>query len=162
MEIRRTSRKGDEILVSLSPFERKSLPDALADYLCESKIIEVVLHRTQSNYTIEHTTLFHISEAIFDYMKEHPNDILYYYCDEINQVPKIRQTRQETPAQYRNRLFSLMFHREKEKHPNLPIEDRLIHIETDSGQAFIHLIFFPILFNKANYIENYLYELSQK
>ena len=161
MKISQTTSEGDEINVSLSLFPESSISE-IKDILGNTDLIDIVLERNGNKSSVSQKELLELTEKIANYIIENKNQIFYYYCDEINPIPGQRKNRKDTPAEYRNKLFSILFEKIKQKHPDSSIEDRLVIIETSEGKAYIHLIYHNSLFIKVNHIENYLYTISQK
>lgn len=150
-----TDKEGNEIKVSLSSF-----PEQSTGFLEGTELVDISLQRTKDTGTLGYPILTLLSEKICKIITDNKESVFYYYCDEINTIPNIRKGKATPPAEYRNNLFTLLYQKAKEKHPELDIEDREIIFETQDGKAYIHLIYFEQNKTKANAIEKELETIS--
>jgi glutaredoxin-related protein len=134
-----TFREGNVIRVSLSSFTDDDLT-ALNESLGGVKLVNVSLVREKGNLYTDWSTLSKIVMKLGQILIENPDIILYYYCDEITPIPNIRASRRLQPAEYRNRLFSILFQKGTSMFPDYGFIDTPISIISDQGHAFIHLI----------------------
>lgn len=74
-------------------------------------------------------TLSLISEGIGRTFLMNPKAVLYYYCDDLAEVPKSYRKDYMWPQEYRSHLFSIMFQRFMIKHNALDIIDVTLMIE---------------------------------
>ena len=81
-----TYKEGNEIRVSLSSFTDTAIPD-LIGYLGDAEIVEVSLVRQCGEDMADLATLSKVVERIGKFLIENPHVILYYYCDEMNEIP---------------------------------------------------------------------------
>lgn len=154
-------REGD-IDVSLSSFSENELPDELVPVLGNSQLVQITLTRSNGEARIGLTNILEISKRIREFIEEHPDDIFYYYCDEIHPIPHTSPNKSKLPpAQYRNRLFSSLTQRSMSQVSHGKYVDRPIIITTDLSNSFIHLIYDQSLQEKATGIDNYLKGLAQ-
>ncbi|MBR5699727.1 MAG: hypothetical protein IKX37_01390 [Bacteroidales bacterium] len=153
-------REGNEIRVSLSSFSEEALGDIATD-LAGIELVDISLVRQQGDFYADWKTLLQIATSIGKFLSENPNAILYYYCDEINPIPHIRPSHNIQPAEYRNRLFSILFQKGALLFPSLEVEDKPIIIKSDEGTAYIHLIYNSCLKEKAQMISDYLLEIAE-
>ena len=152
--------EGNELKVSLCSFS----PEVASDFssvLGTTELVDITLERNGEGY-VKSSTLASMVETIGGFLADNQDTILYYYCDEINVIPRMRRTQSLSPSEYRNKLFSLLFKKGKNKHEDLPIVDREIAIETEEGQSFIHLIYYDHLEEKAAAIEQELHRISEE
>lgn len=134
-----TFREGNVIRVSLSSFSDDDLK-ALDERLGGTQLLNVSLVREKGDLYTDWSTLSKIVMKLGQTLIDNPDIILYYYCDEITPIPNIRASRSLQPAEYRNRLFSILFEKGTSMFPNHGFIDSPISIISDQGQAFIHLI----------------------
>ena len=152
--------EGNEIFVSLSSFSDEALSDLTA-ITGSVDLVDISLARKSGNLYADWTTLTSITARIAIILKENPDIILYYYCDEISPIPYMRPTRNIKPAEYRNRLFSILTRKTIAGFPGLPVVDTPIMIETENGCAYIHLIYLAHMKQKADAIVSYLIDLAE-
>lgn len=150
--------EGNELKVSLCSFNPEASKE-IQDVLGTTDLIDISLERNGNGY-IESKMLVSMVEIICDFLQDNKDCILYYYCDEINEIPRMRRTKTLSPSEYRNKLFTLLFKKEQKSHTELPIIDRDIEIDSEQGQSHIHLIYFQYLEDKADRIEQELRSLS--
>ena len=134
-----TFREGNVIRVSLSSFSDDVLT-ALNESLDGVQLVNVSLVREKGNLYTDWSTLSKIVMKLGQILIDNPDIILYYYCDEITPIPNIRASRHLQPAEYRNRLFSILFQKGSSMFPDYGFIDSPISILSDQGHAFIHLI----------------------
>ena len=153
------SEPESEVRISLSSFSDSAIGD-IRQSLGRTELVDITLERIKGDAPISPAVLYSVIDIITGFLQENPEVILYYYCDEINSVPGMRKTKSITPAQYRNRLFSLLYEQGKLRYPQLPVADHLITIETPEGKAYIHLIYFDSVKEKVNLIQQYLIDIA--
>ena len=152
----------NELRVSLSTFSKESLGAELLNQLGNVELVDVTLFRQSGDLRANWNTLNRVVVQIGKILHENPDCIFYYYCDEINPIPKMRDSHDLTPAEYRNRLFSILFKKGASLFPKDCLIDDLITIETEQGVAYIHLIYRSNLTDKASIIKEELNKLAQK
>lgn len=153
-------KEGNEIRVSLSSFTEAAIPD-LIGYLGDSEIVEISLIRQCGDETADIITLSKVVERIGNFIVENPHVILYYYCDEMNEIPGMRATRDISSPEYRNHLFSLLYSKGSRQLPELNIVDMPIVFIGDDHKTFIHLIYREDLQDKADIIKDYLNDIAE-
>lgn len=154
--------EGNEIRVSLSTFSRESLGDELLNELGDVELVDVTLFRQSGDLRANWKTLNRVITQIVKILHDNPHCIFYYYCDEITPIPNMRDSHDLTPAEYRNKLFSILFKKGASVFPEDSLVDDLITIETEQGVAYIHLIYHSNLNSKATLIKEELVSLAQK
>ena len=122
--------EGNELKVSLCSFNPEASKE-IQDVLGTTDLIDISLERNGNGY-IESKMLVSMVEIICDFLQDNKDCILYYYCDEINEIPRMRRTK--------------------------TLRD--IEIDSEQGQSHIHLIYFQYLEDKADRIEQELRSLS--
>lgn len=82
-----------------------------------------------------------ISKAIADFYLTHRNAILYFQCDDIEDVPMSKVKRKEglTVQKYRSQLFSKMFERQMKDYP-LSVINYPVFFEACGNEVYIHLL----------------------
>ena len=73
---------------------------------------------------------------------ENENMIIFFFCDDIGEIPTLRKTRDRDilPQEYRSRLFSCMFERYMAKHHINNIDNYPMHIGEGRYEAYLHFI----------------------
>lgn len=104
------------------------------------EIYDVVLLRDSGDGTTSFKSLAQISTFVKDFMSNHPNAILYFYCDDIHDIQRTHKHIDYSPQQFRSQLFSLLFDREMTKHQDTKLVNNVQTITTAQGTAYIHLI----------------------
>lgn len=83
-----------------------------------------------------------ICVELIRFLKNNPNSILYYYCDDMHNVPRNRTGK--TPQEFRSKLFKAFFKRYVGYDENLICLDitgeTFEDDETHKKEVFIHLI----------------------
>ena len=153
-------KEGNEIRVSLSSFTEAAIPDLIGD-LGDCEIVEISLIRQSGDETADIITLSKVVERIGKFIVENPHIILYYYCDEMNEIPGMRATRDISSPEYRNHLFSLLYSKGSRQFPELHIVDMPIVFIGDDHKTFIHLIYREDLQDKADIIKDYLNDIAE-
>ena len=153
-------KEGNEIRVSLSSFTEAAIPD-LIGYLGDSEIVEISLIRQCGDETADIITLSKVVERIGNFIVENPHVILYYYCDEMNEIPGMRATRDISSPEYRNHLFSLLYSKGSRQLPELHIVDMAIVFFGEDHKTFIHLIYREDLQDNADIIKDYLNDIAE-
>ena len=151
--------EGNEISVSLSSFSEEGLTE-LAQTIGPVDLVDISLIRISGNLKADWETLSSIANPIVRILKETPDVIMYYYCDEISPIPQMRPGREMQPAEYRNRLFTILTRKTMSSFPELGAIDTPLQIKTDKGCAYIHLIYLPHMKGKADFIVTYLMNLA--
>ncbi|GEM_PF-1273665 len=104
------------------------------------EIIEVDLKRVSGNLPTSLHTLSLISEGIGRYFISNDKAVLYYYCDDLADVPKSNRKSEVWPQEYRSQLFSMMFQRFLIKHDMVDVIDLTVMIEQGDRPLYMHLI----------------------
>ena len=102
--------KGDKLVVSLCcnhPYITNVLPEE-SKYL---DIVEICIDRKDGDSPINIDMLGNLVQIIINELNEHPEVILYYFCDVNEHIPNMRESRKILPQEYRNRLFKSLFNR---------------------------------------------------
>lgn len=102
------TEKGDKLIVSLCcnyPFIKDCLPEEYR-FL---DIIEISIDRIDGENSINIKTFENIARTIIGELKEHPEVILYYFCNISSDIPNFRASRNISAQKYRNTLFRLLF-----------------------------------------------------
>lgn len=157
-----TYEGGNELRVSLSTFSKESLGEELLAQLGSTELVDVTLLRQRGDLIANWKTLNSLITVLGKIIHENQDVIFYYYCDELNLIPNMRHTRGLTPAEYRNKLFSILFNKGRRMFPDDSLVDDLITINTDIGTAYVHLIYQSHLSSKADLIKDELIDLASK
>ncbi len=147
---------GDQYILSLSQDGDKFLSAAVCSEL-KKHGIEVwgilLLRKGRKENVTAVSLLSEISNSITMFILQHPNAILYYQCDDMDDAPMNRRKKSSgvSVQKYRSMLFSLMFDKQSRYVPmevvNVPIffdfmgHETYIHlIARESQLAFVNLI----------------------
>lgn len=103
------------------------------------EIVEVILDRELGKGLAGMALLDNTSSVIANLFIENKNAILFFYCDDLNEIPRCR-TRNISPQEYRSDLFSLMFERYVTKHGIQSVHDVTIRINAIDHCLFFHFI----------------------
>ena len=103
------------------------------------EILEVVLDRESGKSMAGMALLDNISSVVANVFMENRNAILFFYCDDLNEIPRCR-TRKISPQEYRSNLFSHMFERCVVKHGLESIHDITIRVNAIDRPLFFHFI----------------------
>lgn len=152
----------NELRVSLSSFVKESLGEELSSKLGDIDLVDVTLYRQAGDSKATWRILNDIVEQLGKVLVENSHSIFYYYCDEITPIPNMRNSHNLTPAEYRNKLFSILFQKGVALIPEAVFVDDLITIITDKGTAYIHLIYNSDLSEKATLVKDEINSLAQK
>ena len=104
-----SSPQGDNYLIRIGEFNKSMLPDFLAEALQDVEILDVTLERIEGNNITSLSVLLNITKFIADILKDNENSILYFYCNDIHDIP--RRQKHIKPQHFRSILFSKMFER---------------------------------------------------
>lgn len=137
-----TSESNDVYQVTLSSGEDAffATKDVCEQFCDEVEIVEIDLERISGDNPTTAQTLALISEGIARYFSMNEKAVLYYYCDDLAEVPKSDRKQEIWPQEYRSQLFSLMFQRYLLKHNIIDVIDVTLMIEQDVRPIFMHLI----------------------
>ena len=132
-----SSSDGNKYLVNFSSFEESIIPDPARDILQGIEIIEIVLERVEGENISSASSLLEIIGVIWNFMQENESSIIYFYCDDMHEIP--RRRKDLSPQEFRSKLFSCMFDRAVknsiESYINMPIM-----LKAEDRDIFIHLI----------------------
>lgn len=130
----------DEYRVGFETIESGFLSDKVFDYLQKEgiEIVEVLLDRVKGSDKTSIAVLSEISNIIFRLFKDNENVILYFFCDDLNEIPNSIKSME--PQAYRSRLFSAMFERFIASHEVERVENVSICIDSVGRSEFLHFI----------------------
>ena len=108
----------------------------------EIEIVEIDLERVTGSAPTSLKTLTKISEGIAHCFEQNKKAVLYYFCDDLSEVPSIGDSKIGMwPQEYRSLLFSRMFERYA---LNTSMEDSVTDVEVviyeDTRPLYMHLI----------------------
>lgn len=106
----------------------------------EVEIVEIDLERISGNNQANIKTLSLIAEGIATCFMQNKKAVLYYYCDDLSDVPGQSQNHIMSPQEYRSRLFANMFRRFMSSKSNEDIRDIEIVINQGDRPLFMHII----------------------
>ena len=130
----------DEYLIRLSSVDLK---DFLSAEVAESisrrvEVVEIGLERIRGDRISNIRILMQIAEIIAHFFVQNDNVILYFFCDDLNDVE--RRDMDISPQEFRSVLFSRMFERYAMAHGLYDIENTTICIDSSGWKNFIHFI----------------------
>lgn len=136
-----------ELLLKIDPFDLPNTFENPADVLKmgTSEVCDVSLERVSDFGSVDHKALHLISYMLFDFIERNPDNIIYFYCDDLHELPRSRHNQSLLPQEYRSRLFSALFASETKRQNVSCYLDDVIEFDLGDDKRFIHLIY-----NKAN------------
>ena len=131
---------GDILRVGLSTADDGFLSPGVSLLLSDLhiEIIEVSLERMGGNDSVGIRTLLKVSEIIANFLMENENGILFYYCDDLLDIPL--SNHKLLPQEYRNTLFSDLFDFYVQHHAIKGLRDITIQINAIDRPLFMHFI----------------------
>lgn len=135
---------GDIYAVRISKISKGFLSDATYQVLKDHnlEIWDIILIRDGwKNKVTPIQILMDISKAIADFYLTHENAILYFQCDDMEDVPMsaIKRKNGVTVQKYRSTLFSKMFERQM-KDLALSVINYPVFFEACDNEVFVHLL----------------------
>lgn len=130
----------DEYRVGFETIETGFLPEDAFEYLKEEKIeiVEVLLERVKGSTSTNIAVLSEISNIISRFFTDNKSVILYFFCDDLNEIPC--SGKEIEPQAYRSRLFSAMYNRFTTNHHTQDIENISICIDALGRNQYLHFI----------------------
>jgi len=129
---------GDRYLVCVSPLVEQlrrelELPEE------NIEVCQIVLDRERGDNATDINILSQITDFVAKVLLANDNIILYYVCDDINEIPNCNHN---IPSQeYRSRLFSSMFDRYVRNHNITDIINVPVIIKDAIGnKQYVHII----------------------
>ncbi len=100
-----------ELLLKIDSFDLPNTFENPADVLKmgTSEVCDVSLERVSEFDSVDHKALHLISHMLFDFIERNPDNIIYFYCDDLNDLPRSKHNQKMLPQEYRSRLFSALF-----------------------------------------------------
>ncbi len=134
----------DQYILSLSQDGDKFLSDHVADELRKQgvEVWGILLLRKGRKETVTSIgILSEISKSITMFILQHPNAILYYQCDDMDDVPMNGRKKNSgvSVQKYRSMLFSLMFDKQSQYVP-LEMVNVPIFFDFMGHETYIHII----------------------
>lgn len=132
-----------ELLMKIDPFDLANTFEDPADVLKmgTSEVCDVSLERVSDFGSVDHKALHLISHMLFDFIERNPDNIIYFYCDDLNDLPRSRHNQSLLPQEYRSRLFSALFASETKRQDVSCYVDDVIEFDLGDDKRFIHLIY---------------------
>lgn len=117
-------------------------PDLLQELGPEVELVEIDLERTCGTQPTSVLTLQKIAEGIAQLFLQNEKAILYYYCDDMLEVPtKSDKHRDMWPQEYRSELFGRLFRRHVSRFDmQNDVRDVEVVIYQGNRPLFIHII----------------------
>ena len=137
-----TSKTGDMYKVSLLSgddafFAKGDILNIVGENI---EIVEIDLDRIKGNSQTDTAVLSKIADGIANYFISNEKVVLYYYCDDLAELPASPKRGEMWPQEYRSMLFSLMFKRYLIRHDISDVIDVTIMIEQGPRPLLMHLI----------------------
>lgn len=125
--------------IIISSIDTNILPQNIIDlFYPDIEIADITLERTKGENKTKLDVLLKISAIIAGILEENQNLILYFYCDDRNDIP--RRNSHESPQRFRSRLFSTMFDKYVQTHHEINFINTPINIRSNENDIYIHLI----------------------
>ena len=130
----------EEYRIGFETIEAGFLQDEVFGYLNKEgiEIVEVLLERVKGSEKTGIAVLAEISAVIYRLFETNENIILYFFCDDLNEIPYTQK--KMSPQAYRSSLFSAMFERFVRKHEVCGIDNVSICIEALGRTEYLHFI----------------------
>lgn len=130
----------EEYRIGFETIESGFLQDEVFEYLDKDgiEIVEILLDRVKGSGKTSIAVLSEMSEIIFRLFNNNENIIIYFFCDDLNEIPNTQK--KVSPQAYRSRLFSSMFERFVRKQKIDDIENISISIEALGRTEYLHFI----------------------
>ena len=124
------------------------------------EIVEILLARVKGSGKTSIAVLSEMSEIIFRLFNNNENIIIYFFCDDLNEIPNTQK--KVSPQAYRSRLFSSMFERFVRKQKIDDIENISISIEALGRTEYLHFIIRSHHMKYIDYIQRNIEETYTK
>ncbi len=153
-----TSESNDVYQVTLSSGKDAffATEDVCAQFCNDVEIVEIDLDRVSGNNPTSLQTLSLISEGIARYFSTNNKAVLYYYCDDLDDVPKSSRKGDVWPQEYRSHLFSLMFQRYLLSQDIKDVIDVTIMINQGQRPIYMHIIARKAHMHYINIVKTYI------
>ena len=102
------------------------------------EVVEICLERIRGSKPTSITILMHMSRIIAKFFEQNDNVILYFFCDDLNDIP--RRQKDMSPQEFRSKLFSQMFCRCSKMQHIQAVENISICIDSSGWKNFIHFL----------------------
>lgn len=138
------TEEGDIFRVLLTSGEDAffATPDIYATLGSDIEIVEIDLERISGSNPASLKTLGMISDGIFRCFKQNDKAILYYFCDDLNEIPVLGKGKEDVwPQEYRSMLFHRMFQRYVTlNNVSEDFVDVVVVINEDTRPLYMHFI----------------------
>ena len=130
----------EEYRIGFETIEAGFLQDEVFEYLNKEgvEIVEVLLERVKGTEKTSIAVLAEISAIIYRLFENNENVILYFFCDDLNEIPCTHKNM--SPQAYRSSLFSAMFERFVRKQDVCDVDNVSISIEALGRTEYLHFI----------------------
>ena len=152
-----------ELLIRIEAFDLANTlePDDLPK-MGASEVCDVSLLRKSDYSGVDRKALRLISKMLFDFMADNPDNIIYFYCDDFNDLPRSGKHMKLSPQEYRSRLFSALFADETRRHGAGMYVDDVLSFDVGGENKFIHLIYGTANADKAKVLKDAFDKLKAK
>ena len=154
-----SSKSNDEYRIILSPFNQDIIPCEVRKSIRDIEIADVTLERVKGENPTDIGILLKISDIIGKVLNDSNNLILYFYCDDMHDIP--RRDKALTPQKFRSLLFSRMFDKYISSNSIINIINTPIEIKADR-HIYIHLISRACHLEHVNAIKSTIMEMESK
>jgi len=130
----------DEYRIGFDTIESGFLSDELFEVLRKEniEIVEVILDRVKGITSTGISVLSKISEIIYRLFDNNDNIILYFFCDDVSEIPS--SNKDLAPQAYRSLIFSAMFERFIRKHHINNVSNISVCITAIDRSEYLHFI----------------------
>lgn len=141
----------EEYRVGFETVETGFLQDEVFEYLNKEgiEIVEVLLERIKGSKKTSIAVLSEISEVIYSLFETNENVILYFFCDDLNEIPCTHK--EIAPQAYRSGLFSAMFERFIRKRNVCDVDNVAVCIEALGRPEYLHFIVVSVHFSPRRF-----------
>lgn len=119
------------------------------------QLFTITLERIKGDKTVLPWEFSSVVNRVAEFMLKESKAVLCYYCDFLNPIPSIRETRDAMTAQeYRSKLFSALFERYTHNQGLLDYNEVVLAINGVDEMFFIHMIAHTSLASYTSIIAN--------
>ena len=133
------SSTGDVYQISLSECYSIFSSETI-DALKNIAVVGIDLRRLAGTNTTGYEVLTAIESTIADFLDNHKNTIICYYCDFVNPIPHTSKNSMP-PQEYRSRLFDYMFQRYSKQHGISDVRLSVVEINGINEKYYFHVIY---------------------
>lgn len=133
------SPEGDIYHITISK-DTGILSENAVNSLKDVTLVGIDLRRLEGKHATGYNVLAAIEQTVADYLLQHENVIICYYCDFINPIPLTTKNTMP-PQEYRSRLFDKMFQRYTRQKGISDVRLSVVEINGVNEKYYFHVIY---------------------